>query len=411
MMENNLTNLRKSEITAKIQAYLEELCEHIPNRHVGSPGNRAATDFFAKTIASFGFATDCPEFECIDWDHGEVQLQAGNETLTALISPYSLGCRLTAPLVEVSTLDELEHTDTSGQILLIRGDLAQEQLIPTNYPFYIPSAYPELVSLLEQKQPVAIIAATTKNPELAGSLYPFPLIEDGDFNIPSVYMTAEEGERLRQYSGTTITLNFESHRIPARGNNVIARKGSDLSSRLVFCAHIDTKKGTPGALDNATGVATLLALAELLADYAGPRCIEIVAFNGEDYYSSPGQVQYLNLNKGVLGTILLAINLDLAGYHHSRTVYSEYGCPEIMVQQLHDILGARYNLAEGEPWYQSDHSIFIQNHIPALAITSENFMELSTHITHTEKDTLALVDAQKLVDIAYGLRDVALEVV
>ena len=34
----------------------------------------------------------------------------------------------------------------------------------------------------------------------------------------------------------------------------------------VLCAHIDSKLNTPGALDNAAGVVTLLLLAELLAD-------------------------------------------------------------------------------------------------------------------------------------------------
>ena len=62
---------------------------------------------------------------------------------------------------------------------------------------------------------------------------------------------------------------------------------------IVFCAHIDAKKDTPGALDNATGIATLLALSKLLTEYSGSLCIEIVAFNGEDYYAASGQMQYL----------------------------------------------------------------------------------------------------------------------
>ncbi len=410
MTVDHRSKLKNPEFSEKIQTYLEELCLTIPNRHVGSMGNRAATDFFTRTIASFGFETDCPEFDCIDWEHGDVYLQAGNESFKALVSPYSLGCQQTAPLVEIATLSALEAADVSGKILLISGDLAKEQLIPKNYPFYIPSSYSGLVSLLEQKQPQAIIAATSKNPELAGSWYPFPLFEDGDFNIPSVYMTDVEGERLRNYCGTNISLNFESKRIPARGCNVIARKGYDLSARLVFCAHIDTKKGTPGALDNGTGVAILLALAELLADYAGSRCVEIVAFNGEDYYAAPGQAQYIQLNKAAFETILLAFNMDLAGYYNSSTAYSLYECPQTVATQLHQILGGRYNLLEGDPWYQSDHSIFIQNNIPAIAITSENLMELSITVTHTEKDVLELVDNQKLVDIAYALKDVVLEV-
>ncbi|GAB4423375.1 MAG: M28 family metallopeptidase [Anaerolineae bacterium] len=380
----------------------------IPNRHVGSPGNRAATDYFADTIAAFGFDVEQPAFDCIDWEHGDVSLQAGGEPFAAQVSPYSLACRVTAPLAEASTLAALESAEVAGKILLISGDLAREQLIPKSFPFYIPVTYPGLAELLEQKQPAAIVAATAQNPELAGAWYPFPLIEDGDFNIPSVFMTDVEGARLSRYRDTDISLSFESRRIPARGCNVIARKGADLSARRVFCAHIDTKKGTPGALDNATGVATLLALAELLADYAGDRAVEIVAFNGEDYYAASGQVQYIGQNRDRFNTIHLAVNMDLAGDAGSDTVYSLYGCSEAMTAELHQLFAARHGLAEGIAWYQSDHSVFIQNGVPAVALTSADFMALSTTVTHTEKDTLALVDARKLAVIARALKDVAL---
>jgi hypothetical protein len=62
-----------------IQKYLEELCVKLPHRHVGSAENRAATAFFAKTITSFGFETECPEFDCIDWEYGDVLLHAGDD--------------------------------------------------------------------------------------------------------------------------------------------------------------------------------------------------------------------------------------------------------------------------------------------------------------------------------------------
>jgi aminopeptidase YwaD len=66
----------------------------------------------------------------------------------------------------------------------------------------------------------------------------------------------------------------------------VARKGH-ADRRVVVFAHIDSRIGTPGANDNASGVASLLLLAQLLEDYRGSLCVELVAMNGEDYYSNP----------------------------------------------------------------------------------------------------------------------------
>ncbi len=158
---------------------------------------------------------------------------------------------------------------------------------------------------------------------LAGGVYPFPLIEDGgDFDIPSVYMTEEEGLKLIPKIGKIVFLDSLSKRIPGRGYNVIGKKGNNNSLKIVVTAHIDAKKGTPGAIDNATGVIVLLLLSDLLKDYNGNRLIEIIAFNGEDYYAVPGQINYISTNKNNFNKILLNINIDGAGYKEGLSAFS-----------------------------------------------------------------------------------------
>ena len=391
-------------LTVSIQTHLQRLCVNIPHRHVGSAGNRAATDYFDCKIRQFGFEVATREFDCIDWVHGDVQLMVAGESFTAYPSPYSLCCELQAPLMAASTVDELRELEVNGRILLLHGTLTQEQLMPKAFPFYNPEHHQKIIALLEEKQPGAIIAATGRNPELAGGWYPFPLLEDGDFNIPSVFMKDVDGEQLLQHAGSQIHLEIASQRIPSRSCNVIARKGANPHKRLVICAHIDTKKDTPGALDNGTGVTILLGLAELLSDYEGEMTVEIVALNGEDYYSAPGQLDYLSQNAETLDSILLAINMDLAGAKDTPTIFSLFGLPEELETAVRTHF-TQSNFEEGPQWVQSDHSIFIQNGRPAIAITSANFMELSTTVTHTAKDIIDLVDVQKLVDISYILRD------
>jgi aminopeptidase YwaD len=401
--------VNSSSLSAEASSYLQRLCLDIPTRRVGSQGNQLATDYFAETVAGFGFQTDCPQFDCIDWEHGEVQLYLEGEPLEAFVSPYSLDCHATAPLAVASTLEDLETLQATGKIVLLHGEIAKEQLMPKNFTFYNPDLHKHIIRQLETKDPLAIIAATSRNPELAGGIYPFPLIEDGDFDIPSVYMTEEKGDKMVNHTGKEVSLHFEAKRSAAQGCNVIARKGADPHHRVVLFAHIDAKDGTPGALDNATGVVVLLLLAEKLSNYSGELGIEIVALNGEDYYSAAGEMQYLDLNSGIFQEILLGINLDGAGYHQGKTAYSLYDCPLEIASSIHKHFSPKKWFIEGEQWYQSDHSLFIMNQRPALAITSERFTYLSTHITHTAKDHPRLVDPSKLVAIAQALQGLLLD--
>ncbi len=158
-------------------------------------------------------------------------------------------------------------------------------------------------------------------------------------------------------------------------------------------------------MDNASGTVVLLLLAEMLRDYKGNPDIEIAAFNGEDYYSAGGQMDYLRRYGEDFAGMIAAINVDDAGYKQGKTAYSLYNCPDEIKQKAHDILGKHDGIVAGDPWYQGDHMIFVQNNKPAIAFTSEKVSELMATITHSPKDTPDMVDCGKLVELAQALHD------
>ncbi|MCL4246932.1 MAG: M28 family peptidase [Anaerolineae bacterium] len=397
-----------NHLTETATAYLQYLCRDIPNRRVGSAGNHAATDFFARTISGFGFAVESTPFACIDWHDDGADLTANGTRFSAKPAPYALGCDVTAPLVVAATVAELEAADAIGKILLLHGEIASEQVMPKNFPFYNPDTHKQIVALVEAKQPGAIITATSRNPELAGGLYPFPMFEDGDFDIPSVYMTDDAGLRLAEHVGETVTLRSRATRIPSSGVNIVARKGGGAGQRVVIFAHIDAKLGTPGAVDNGTGVITLLLLAELLREYAGRLGVEIVPLNGEDYYLAPGEKLWVAANEGRFDEIVLGVNIDGAGQKDSDSAYSLYGCPPEIETAIRAAVANQPHMTEGEQWYQGDHSLFVFNQRPALAFTSSTLGELMTQITHTPADNPEIVAVERLVEIASSLRDLVL---
>ncbi|MCZ7552433.1 MAG: M28 family peptidase [Anaerolineales bacterium] len=389
----------------KSVAYLKTLCQEIPGRSVGSEGNRQATGFFMQEVTALGWQTEVSELDVMDWEDGGATLYAANQTLNVFASPYSLGCSVQAPLINAASPEELEQREIAGKILLLHGDIAKEQLMPKNFVFYNPEEHRRIIALLEQTQPAAIISATGRNSALAGGAYPFPLIEDGDFDIPSVYTTEEEGQRLLSHVGKPAALQSRSTRIPAKAYNVIARKGKNRAERIVISAHIDAKKGTPGAIDNATGVITLLLLAALLKDYRGDRLLDLAPFNGEDYYAVPGQMDYIRKNQGDFKNILLNINIDGAGYKEGKAAFSFFNLPASLKSIADDVLAKYTGIVEGVQWPQGDHSIFVQQGCPAIAVSSQWLIEHmdNQEITHTPKDDIDVVDCRKVVEIAQAL--------
>jgi aminopeptidase YwaD len=389
----------------KCKEYLKTLCVDISERCVGSNGNRQATYFLKKELSLRDWETEMVEFEAIDWVENGAILKSDEENFNVLVSPYSLGFRGEGELISASTIEELSKINAKNKIIFLIGEITREQLMPKNFVFYNPEEHQKIISILENSGAKAIVSATGRNAALAGGVYPFPLIEDGDFDIPSVYMTEEEGSKLIPKIEKIVFLESKSKRIPGKGYNVIGKKGNKNSPKIVVTAHIDAKKGTPGAIDNATGVVVLLLLSDLLKDYTGNKLIEIVAFNGEDYYAVPGQMNYISTNKNNFNEILLNINIDGAGYKEGLSAFSLFNLPDEILQPVKKVINHYSGITEGIQWPQGDHSIFLQFGVPAIAVSSKWFIDNigDQDITHTPKDNIEIVDCNKIVEISQAL--------
>jgi len=388
--------------------HLNSLCKDIADRSVGSEGNRRATEYFKKELLKTNWNPQETLLNVMDWKTNGARLQCGQTSYEVFSGPYSLGCSVQGELVAVSTISELENEKIADKILMLYGEIAKEQIMPKNFVFYNPEEHQHVVSLLGNSNVKAIICATGRNATLAGGVYPFPMFEDGDFDIPSVFMKDTEGEKLINNRGMTVFLESKAERIPEIAYNIVGRKAGSEKIRIVVTAHIDAKKGTPGAIDNATGVCVLMLLAELLKDYLGKYAIELVAFNGEDYYAVPGQMKYIEQNANDFSDILLNINIDGAGYKQGISSFSLFELPDDIKSIVQGIISINPALKEGLPWYQGDHSIFLQYGCPAIAVSSDWFIENVDiqDITHTPKDNLEIVNYQRVHEIALAIRDI-----
>jgi len=387
-------------LTQLASDYLETLCSRIPNRAVGAPGNKQATQFFREIMEENGLSVISQPFNCIDFRAGEIRLAAGGVEFEAHISPYSLGCNITAELAAASTIAELEALDARGKLLLLHGEIAREQIMPRNFVFYNPEEHQRVYRALDTIKPAAIITATGRSSDLAAALYPFPMFEDGDFDIPSCFLEDTEGKRLLPHAGKDIHLSMDAERIPEKAENIIARAGKNPQEKIVVTAHIDAKMGTPGALDDGGGTVVLMLLARLLKEYKGDRMVEIASLNGEDYWSAGGQMEYVRANTGAWGQMRLLVNIDGTGYRGYPTGISYYECPRPLTDAAQAALKNYPGITNMDPWFMGDHMIFVQNGVPAAALTTANFVEVWKQIAHTEKDSPEIVDPNLLAETA-----------
>ncbi len=393
------------DLATTAERHVAALCAVEPDRRPGSTGNAEATDYVQTELTRLGWRVASRSFECLDWYSDGGSLSVAGSTIDLDPSPYGHGTNCTGPIRLARTLEDLRAPDLRDSVLVLAGPLTAQQLTPTNYPFYSNEEHDRILAALKRAEPSAVIAVTGRNPELCGAVDPFPLIEDGDFPIPTANLRPEAAEEILARVGEIAEVSIRSERRPSTARNIGTTAGPQ-DRRVLVMAHIDSKPGTPGAVDNASGGAVVLLVAELLADRdpGSSTGVELLWVNGEDNWAAPGEQAWLDEHRDQLETVELAINIDGAGYRSGTTSYSTYNVPpsiEAHIQRSCDSAG----LEPGPAWYQSDHSIFAMAGRSALAITSEPMAEIMATLYHSADDRPAEVDGRQLAATARAITD------
>lgn len=366
-----------------LQSHMEMLCETIGARPTGSAKNKAAVEYAFEALKKCGLQVRKQEFDCMDWINFGAALLVDNRDIPVEPAEYSLPCDVTAEFICIDTVDALRNADLTEKIAVLHGDLCKEPLMPKNFEFYNPDEHKQIIALLEEKNPTAIITA------ISGKEH---IIQDGDFNIPCAVVRTDMLDVFLQSFCGRAKLTISTERIPVKAHNVIATYGTK-NDKVCFSAHIDTKPATPGALDDASGVSALLAFAESLSGKHYPFQIEIVLFNGEDYYSNPGEMAFM----GSLSTeYILAVNVDGIGLKNSATSVSFYSCSKKIENRIMERVEKTTGIERIEPWPMGDHMIFATYSVPTIAITASDIFGLLDTVLHSSDDNTENIDMDVL---------------
>jgi Iap family predicted aminopeptidase len=382
----------------RLTTHLAYLCEKIGPRPLGSQANQAAAAYVADGFAACGLEVEKQTFPCSLWEAIDTQLEIGGQSVTAWANTFSASCDVTAPTVMLGTVAELEAADLSGRIGVLYGDLSKGHGFGARSAVYFPEHLQKIVRLLEGKKPAALLLV---NPLLDCQER---LMRDWEFPISSATVPARAGLALLRHDGQIARLQIDARQSPSQFCNVVARKPGDQRERITFLAHFDTMTGAPGASDNGSGVAVLLALAEALAKRELPVGLEWIAVNGEEA-GGVGDAAYLRRYEGELEHILALINVDGAGQCLGTNSVTVMGASESLEAQVRRVHGRYPGVAWVEPWYESDHSAFLWRGVPCIPISSAG----GANIAHLPFDTIEWISPAKLVEVVTLITDIVID--
>ena len=202
---------------------------------------------------------------------------------------------------------------------------------------------------------------------------------------------------------------------------------------IVLGAHYDTVRHSPGADDNASGVAALLEIARMLQSHAPPFTVRCVAFVNEEapffFRGDMGSLRYARAARLRGDRIRLMLSLEMLGYYRDepgtqkyppllRYFYPAQGNFIGFVSNLRSARQLRWLVdafeasssfpleAASLPWWVpgvalSDHSSFWRQGYPAVMVTDTAYLR-NPHY-HTAQDVPTTLDFRRLSEVTLGL--------
>lgn len=375
-----------SDLENSIQHHIQHLSQTIGPRPSGTPGCQAAAQYIAAQMKRCGLDVEEQPFACPSWSCEAQELEVNGQPVEVWVNPYSPACNVTAPIVSAATLAELETAEISGKIALLYGDLTRAPIACKSW-FLKEPRDERILWLLEQKAPAAVLTVQIQ----PGSIN--RILEDWEFGIPSATLPAESALCLFNHPDAPVHLRLQTHQEPGETANIVGRRPGQTRNTVVICAHYDTKIDTPGACDNATGVASLLALAEYYASQPTPQTnLEFVAFSNEEYLPIGDETYLARVGEERFNQTRLAINFDGLGFRLDANTIAIYSASEAFQNQVEGISRAYPTVQWVEPWPESNHSTFSWRGIPALAFSSQAMR----HYAHQRDDSMRLSSAARV---------------
>lgn len=213
--------------------------------------------------------------------------------------------------------------------------------------------------------------------------------------IPAAGIGAETAEALAHGGPAKLKLAIAAEQKPTRTENLILDLPGKSPEWVVLSAHIDGHHLAESAMDNATGLAAALSVAEAMAPHMHEMARGLrVAFFTIEEWALAGSADYVDgLTEAERAAIKIDVNLDtIAGSPNLTALTSDFARMETWLQAT--AAGHGMTLGAHRPLMaNSDHYNFARHGIPATRLIA-GFDERDSDIKYvlTPQDTRARIN-------------------
>jgi len=151
------------------------------------------------------------------------------------------------------------------------------------------------------------------------NVFRFPALDEAADYIRNVW--TEQGYEV-------VSQSYLAEGTPCENLEVTRWGGSQRQQIVLVGAHYDSVSGSPGADDNASGVAALLEISRCLASVSNERTVRFVAFVNEEppffFWRQMGSMVYARAARKRGDDIRLMMSLEMLGYYDKRPNSQHY---------------------------------------------------------------------------------------
>ncbi|MCK4847661.1 MAG: M28 family peptidase [Candidatus Heimdallarchaeota archaeon] len=285
--------------SSEIFSPINYLADTIGPRPTGSSGNMQAVAYLEEQFAKRQLLVEKQSFEVKIWEYEEVQLRMDNHMIEAVPFGYTGVGEAKGPILPLINPNpkQIEKIEFKNKVVTYLNSMGGMGAMGGRG-----LSREDLITKAAEKGAAAFIEVSNK---LGGVIERRNLKSTS--SIPSIAVSYEDGNYLlRRKKEVSISLSGQERTVTSE--NVVARTSENTEKKIVLTAHYDTAPESPGAFDNASGVATLLELARVFSKLEKlPYSLEFVGL-GASKWGFCGAVNYLD--KYLQQSPTLVMNFD-----------------------------------------------------------------------------------------------------